>query len=122
MGFERLVQEPDQHRRPREEIGKSVLVEYAEERALRVLECPFESAGTVDRASVPGCVETLDQVPAGFGTPNQSAHIDLGRRFVQPQAALSAADAGHQILRGQQLNNLGHDVWRHPVGTADLAN
>ena len=122
MCFERLVQEPDQHRRAREEIGKRVLVECAEERALRVLECPFESAGAVDRAGIPGCVEALDEVPAWFGTPNQAAHIDLGWRFVQSQAALPPADTGNQVLFDQQLHDFDQDVRRDSVGAADLAD
>jgi hypothetical protein len=108
--MERPVQQPQQCWCPRKEIGKCVIVEDVEEPALRAQQCTLESAGAVDRAGVPGGVEAFDQVPARLGTSNDPAHIDLGGRLVQAQAAVSPADAGNQAVRHQQLHHFDHDV------------
>src|SRR4029079_14297170 len=122
MGFERLVQQPDQRRRTGEKIGQRVIVEYVEKRPLRALQRSFESTGAIDGARIPRGVEALDQVPARFGTTNQAAHSDLGWWSVQAQAAVSPADADNQFLLGQQLDDFDQNVRRSLVGPAYLSD
>jgi hypothetical protein len=83
MCVARLVQQLDQRWRTGKKVGKRVSVEFVEKRPLRALQRPFEPADAIDRAGIAGGVEAFDQIPTRLGTPNQPAHIDVSRRFVQ---------------------------------------
>ena len=117
------VQQPNQRRRARKEVGQGVIVEGAQERVFRPLQRALESARRFDRARVAGRSKHSTRSQLGsvvrISVPtliSRGGFLSRRRPPCRPRTLVTSP------LLDQELDHLHHDVRRHAVGAADLAD